>query len=313
MNVYIAYSRCENDESFTLFHVETNKRRAIHHFRTVDLVDFISAGLDDTHIMVLEKTNMTKKDYLALLETSKCQQTICEGESYDILTDIFNEFPAIWCETLYVSFGYDDLDEFQTLYCQENGLKPDDDNDRDEVFDAVTSGDETVIASLKKFILTKYPVDRMVTVYITYDRYEHDEWHSISHIDNNRESAIEHYINEDLPDFVCYGPDDCHSFQLEAVVMPESLYKRLLFLDSSEGNNKELEELMTAIYQGEYEKEVILGTDGVSDFYEVLEYYCQQMGYDYDDDDERNNAQDELCGDDKKFRQLLIELNSGSC
>lgn len=56
-------------------------------------------------------------------------------------------------------------------------------------------------------------------VYITYDRYEHDEWYDISWIGINKEQAIKQFKEQELPSFLEYGPDDCHSFQLVEVVM----------------------------------------------------------------------------------------------
>ena len=64
-----------------------------------------------------------------------------------------------------------------------------------------------------------------MNIYITYDRYEHDEWFSVFHIETNKARAIKHFREIDLIDFICYGPDDCHSFQLQKVVLSKKEYE----------------------------------------------------------------------------------------
>ena len=106
-------------------------------------------------------------------------------------------------------------------------------------------------------------------VYITYDRYEHNEWLSIYTIETNKQRAIKKFKEEDLPSFLEYGPDDCHSFQLQCVEMSKSLYNKLLKWNESSDrcDEKNLEELLIAIYQEEedFEVETLYYTDGCSD------------------------------------------------
>ena len=70
-----------------------------------------------------------------------------------------------------------------------------------------------------------------MNVYITYDRYERDEWYSLYGVETNKKRAIKKFLEEYLPDFLDYGPDDCHSFQLQKVILTAREYKELLYLD----------------------------------------------------------------------------------
>ena len=56
--------------------------------------------------------------------------------------------------------------------------------------------------------------EEFMVVYICYDRYEHDEWINVEYIGTDKDESIRKVKEEILPDFLMYGPDDCHSFQL---------------------------------------------------------------------------------------------------
>ena len=120
-----------------------------------------------------------------------------------------------------------------------------------------------------------------MNVYITYDRYEHNEWLSVHRIETNRKRAIKLFKAVDLVDFLSYGPDDCHSFQLQKVVLDKEDYHRLCYLvenetSESSDDNDELKETLIAFYQElpEYQSEIICSTDGCSDNCELIHYYC---------------------------------------
>ena len=153
-----------------------------------------------------------------------------------------------------------------------------------------------------------------VKVYITYDRYEHNEWLSVYTIETNRQRAIKKFKEEDLPGFLGYGPDDCHSFQLQCVEMSKSLYNNLLkWNESSERcDEKNLEELLIAIYgeEEDFEVETLYSTDG-SDNWDLLRFYAEMNGLNYEDDDVAEEVQEKLWNNDELYNEVLkkyIEL-----
>ena len=152
-------------------------------------------------------------------------------------------------------------------------------------------------------------------VYITYDRYEHDEWLSIYTIETNKQRAIKKFKEEDLPSFLGYGPDDCHSFQLQKVEMSKSLYDNLLkWNESSDKYDEEnLKELLIAIFdeEEEFEVETLYSTDG-SDNWDLLRFYASINGLDYDEDDVAEEIQEKLFNNDELYNEVLkkyIALN----
>ena len=151
-----------------------------------------------------------------------------------------------------------------------------------------------------------------MNVYITFDRYEKDEWYSVYHVEKNREKAINHCKEVDLVDFISYGPDDCHSFQLVKVVMTRDEYHTFLSLVENPNESKELDSILYDIYHetGRYDVEEIIQTDGCTDCFDVIKYYANSEEFDCDsnDEDERNDiAQERLLADDELFEKNLRE------
>ena len=116
-------------------------------------------------------------------------------------------------------------------------------------------------------------------VYITYDRYECDEWYQIYHISKTR-SGILKTLKQDLIDFLTYGPDDCHSFQCQRIEMSEDDYKKLIELNggtdaSNDPEDSDLIEFMIPIFEesGRSPNSLILSTDGPSEWFEMVDYY----------------------------------------
>ena len=118
-------------------------------------------------------------------------------------------------------------------------------------------------------------------VYICYDRYEHNEWFSVFYVGTDRDEAIRHCKEIDLPDFLNYGPDDCHSFQLEEVELTKKQYEQLLnwYNDNTQSledygdESSDYYNFMYDLYNGKYKTETIISTDGCSDLYEIVKYY----------------------------------------
>lgn len=155
-------------------------------------------------------------------------------------------------------------------------------------------------------------------IYITYDRYENDEWYNIYNVDTNRENAVKHCKEVDLPKFLSYGPDDCHSFQLQEVEMTESEYQdfmRMINEDQSLENygndSSDLFMKMVEIYDlpmGNRSPELIINTDGCSDIPEIIQYYAQQKGIEAEDfEDVEDDLQMELFGNDELLFKVIQE------
>lgn len=157
-------------------------------------------------------------------------------------------------------------------------------------------------------------------VYITYDRYERNEWFNIYNISLDRDSATKDCKEFDLVDFIEYGPDDCHSFQLQEVKMTKKQYEQFMKWYNEDQNlenwgdkSSDLYKKMLEIYESpDYEGEILISTDGCSDFYEIITYYgIFYKGEDPDnfdcDSDSFDDYQEELCNDDDLFEKVLKE------
>lgn len=154
-----------------------------------------------------------------------------------------------------------------------------------------------------------------MNVYITYDRYENDEWYSIEHIETNKQRAIKHFKEVDLPDFLAYGPDDCHSFQLQRVEMTKKQYDTFMkwieegqSLENYGTKSSELFEFMVDLFDGTGvvgDTSVLFSTDGCSDNFELIEFYCQHLGIDADDYDARYEIEEKLFNDEELYTEIL--------
>lgn len=151
----------------------------------------------------------------------------------------------------------------------------------------------------------------MKDVYITYDRYEHDEWYSVYHLGVNYDKAIQDFREVSLPSFINYGPDDCHSFQLQRVVMSDYKYRKLRALVNAADKEDELREFLMEIYDGdEYEVETIFFTDGCSDAWEIVRLYCDENGLDYENPDEQEEAREALEDEETWDEYIALYINS---
>ena len=64
-------------------------------------------------------------------------------------------------------------------------------------------------------------------VYLTYDRYEHNEWFYVYHIGTDYDNTYKSLIEENLFSFISCGPDDCHSFQMVKISISRNTYYKL--------------------------------------------------------------------------------------
>jgi len=157
-------------------------------------------------------------------------------------------------------------------------------------------------------------------VYITYDRYEHNEWFSVYEITNDINELKKNY-KEHLIDFISYGPDDCHQYQIQEVDMTEEEYEFVKGLvdqnEDPESNKTEedalLDEIMEGIYNECNRSNCLLSTDGCSDNVDVVHFYLQfELGLDQDETDpeeyeEKFDEINELFNEDSNLYQKTLK------
>ena len=125
--------------------------------------------------------------------------------------------------------------------------------------------------------------------YITYDMYEHDEWLFNIYQITPKMSEVKKDYKKNLLDFLNYGPDACHSYQIQIVDLTEEDYKLLSsqvgkIIDSTD---KEVCELMKRIGDEctwcQYDDtNCLLCTDGCTDI-DNLDDSLRNQGLDDDE------------------------------
>lgn len=164
-------------------------------------------------------------------------------------------------------------------------------------------------------------------VYIIYDRYERNEWFSVHYIGTRKSDSIKEFKEKCLPDFLCYGPDDCHSYQLQVVSMTKNEYEQLkkwskevgTIEDYKDDENRDFYEFMCDVYDEcdwSIGGNVLMCTDGCSEYSNIVRYYGMEVkGLDSDvvnDDDwiytdEYNEYYEEVMNDDDLFERMCKE------
>lgn len=148
-------------------------------------------------------------------------------------------------------------------------------------------------------------------VYITYDRYEKDEWYNIYYVSTDREDSIRHCKETDLVDFISYGPDDCHSFQLQEVEMTPEEYETFKSwvdddsqsLENYGDKSSDLFKKMVEIFDSD--SEVIISTDGCTDNVDIIHFYGNQKGLDTEDSDIYYDIEEELFNNQELYDKVL--------
>jgi len=117
-------------------------------------------------------------------------------------------------------------------------------------------------------------------VYITYDRYENDEWFQVYKMSTSKPKILEN-LKSNLISFLEYGPDDCHSFQCQEVDLTKDEYRMLVTgleeTDTFEylgDDSNPVYDLLVRIYdeiEPDY-SDCILVTDGCSDWVDLIQY-----------------------------------------
>ncbi len=152
-------------------------------------------------------------------------------------------------------------------------------------------------------------------VYITYDRYERDEWYNIFYVSTDRDESIKHCLEVDLIDFISYGPDDCHSFQLQEVEMTNKQYEQFTkwikedqSLEDYGSKSSDLYKFMYNLYDESGvvgDTSTLISTDGCSDNVDIVHYYGNQLGLDTEDDDIYYEVQEKLYDDEELYTKVL--------
>ena len=155
-------------------------------------------------------------------------------------------------------------------------------------------------------------------VYITYDRYERNEWFSIENVDTSLKRSLKKFKETDLPEFINYGPDDCHFFLLQRVDMTKKEYEQLLSwiedptqtLENHGDESSDLFKFMCDIYDRvgcvDYEDDIIYSTDGCSDIFELPHFYGKMSHQDTSDQDVYDRLMERLC-EDEDLRKVVLK------
>lgn len=144
-------------------------------------------------------------------------------------------------------------------------------------------------------------------VYITYDRYEHNEWFYIYQVTHKLSEVIRDY-KKNLKDFISYGPDDCHSYQIQIVNLPKERIENLKTKDNYPiESGDDLYYLMEAIYKncdfGPDTKNCLLQTDG-SDNFELVDFWIEENNLDPDEVD-RDELESEIFDNVDLYNEVL--------
>ena len=155
-------------------------------------------------------------------------------------------------------------------------------------------------------------------VYIIYDRYERNEWFCVDYIGTRKSDSIKMFKEKCLPEFICYGPDDCHSYQLQVVEMTKKQYEQLLEWDknceSLESESSPYYQFMCEVYDNcDWDNDIIMGSDGCSEYSNIVRYYglvCKGLTnqvvdqYDWVFTNEYEQYYEELMNDDDLFERM---------
>lgn len=153
-------------------------------------------------------------------------------------------------------------------------------------------------------------------VYITYDRYERDEWYNVYYISTSKKDSIKHCKEVDLVNFISCGPDDCHSFKLQEVEMTKEQYNQLMkwFDDDSVSlenygeDSSDYFKFMFDLYDQTGvvgNKSVIISTDGCTDNIDIIHFYGKENRLDTTDDDVYYEVEEKLFSDETLYDEVL--------
>jgi len=140
-------------------------------------------------------------------------------------------------------------------------------------------------------------------VYITYDRYEHNEWFNLYQV-TTKMSEVRKDYKKNLIDFITYGPDDCHSYQIQIVNLTKEEYELLKnHIDNTIEYDDKCMELMTKIYEeSDPDSNCILFTDGCSDWIDMVDFWIEYKGLDEND---RDQIEEDIQNDETLFQKVL--------
>lgn len=157
-------------------------------------------------------------------------------------------------------------------------------------------------------------------IYLTYYRYDRGESYSVYHIDRSLKNAVKHWKEEDLPDFLGYGPDDvsqlylikCDLSKPEIEVLQDAITNPSDF-------DIEFENLIDTIHEDCDNDDVIYCTTGDENF-EVLSWFQKHFRSFIDpldyweteadiptDEDELEEELQQILSDDEPVFDLVLK------
>jgi len=145
-----------------------------------------------------------------------------------------------------------------------------------------------------------------MNVYITYDRYEHNEWFNVYQV-TNRISEVRKDYKKHLMDFIGYGPDDCHSYQIQVLQMTKQEYLCFKYIIENKSDSEEFDKLMEMVYDEcipcHYDDtNCLLSTDGCSDNVDLIDFWIEYKGLDEND---RDQIEEDIYNDEDLYYKVL--------
>ncbi len=164
-------------------------------------------------------------------------------------------------------------------------------------------------------------------VYLTYFRYDRGENYSIYHLDTNLKRSLKSWCEDDLPNFLGYGPDDVSQLYLSRCNLTKSELEVIKnFMESSKEYDKEFYELMNRINDDVSDDDMICCTSG-DEVWEVLEFLCENCRYyplysevrkylediPFDDEDELKEVLQEVLFENDDLWDKVLKMYISSC
>ncbi len=112
-------------------------------------------------------------------------------------------------------------------------------------------------------------------VYLTYFRYDRGETYSLYHMSTSKTESIKHYKEEDLPNFLGYGPDDVSQLYLVRCNLSKKDYLKLQeYYETEKSEDSEFMDLMDDINNTWGNDDLIYSDSGDTNW-EVVEFFVE--------------------------------------
>ena len=110
-------------------------------------------------------------------------------------------------------------------------------------------------------------------VYLTYFRYDRGECYSIYNLDTSRQRSVKSWKENDLPNFLGYGPDDVSQLYLVKCDLTKDEVQLIKdFMNSNEEYNKDFYDLMNNKVHDNCEQ--LYGSSG-DECWEIVDFVCE--------------------------------------